>query len=81
MGNFIYWILVGLIAGWLAGKVMKGGGYGVVMDIVLGILGALVGGWVFGLLGFHTNGPIASIIVAFVGAVILVWIARKLKKA
>jgi len=48
--GFIYWIVVGLIAGWLAGKVMKGGGYGVVMDIVLGILGGVVGGFVFGLL-------------------------------
>lgn len=81
MSGFVYWIIVGLIAGWLAGKVMKGGGYGVLMDIVLGILGALVGGWVFGLLGLHAGGLIGSIIVAFVGAVILVWIARKLKKA
>ena len=81
MGGFIYWILVGLIAGWLAGKVMKGGGYGVAADIVLGILGGFVGGWVFGLLGLHTGGFIGSIVVAFVGAVILVWITRKVKKA
>jgi uncharacterized membrane protein YeaQ/YmgE (transglycosylase-associated protein family) len=77
--GFLYWIIVGLIAGWLAGKVMKGGGYGVLVDIILGILGALVGGWVFGLLGFHAGGLIGTIIVAFVGAVILVWIVRKLK--
>ncbi|HEX4544463.1 MAG TPA: GlsB/YeaQ/YmgE family stress response membrane protein [Candidatus Acidoferrum sp.] len=81
MSGFIYWIVVGLIAGWLAGKVMKGGGYGVVMDIVLGILGALLGGWVFGVLGLHAGGLIGSIIVAFIGAVILVWITRLLKKA
>jgi uncharacterized membrane protein YeaQ/YmgE (transglycosylase-associated protein family) len=81
MSGLIYWIVVGLIAGWLAGKVMKGGGYGVLVDIILGILGAIVGGWVFGLLGFQAGGLIASIIVAFVGAVILVWIVRKLKKA
>ena len=73
--------MVGLIAGWLAGQVMKGGGYGVVVDIVLGILGGIVGGWVFGVLGFHAGGAIAQIIVAFVGAVVLVWGARKLKKA
>lgn len=79
--GFLYWIIVGLIAGWLAGKVMKGGGYGVLVDIVLGILGGVVGGWVFGLLGLHAGGLIGSIIVAFVGAVILVWIVRKLKKA
>ena len=78
----LYWLIVGLIAGWLAGKVMKGGGYGVLMDIVLGVVGAMVGGWVFGLLGiFAGGGIIGSIIVAFVGAVILVWISRQLKKA
>jgi uncharacterized membrane protein YeaQ/YmgE (transglycosylase-associated protein family) len=81
VGGLIYWILVGLIAGWLAGQVMKGGGYGVVVDIVLGILGGIVGGFVFGLLGLHAGGTIGQIIVAFFGAVILVWIARKLKKA
>ena len=79
--EFLYWIIVGLIAGWLAGKVMKGGGYGILVDIILGILGGVVGGWVFGLLGLHAGGLIGSIIVAFVGAVILVWIVRKLKKA
>lgn len=81
MSGFVYWIVVGLIAGWLAGRVMKGGGYGVLVDIILGILGAIVGGWVFGLLGLHAGGLIGSIIVAFVGAVILVWITRLLKKA
>ena len=81
MGLF-YWIVVGLIAGWLAGKVMRGGGYGVVIDIVLGILGGIVGGWVFGMLGLWRGGGIlGSIIVAFVGAVILVWITRRVKKA
>jgi len=81
VGGLIYWIVVGLIAGWLAGKVMKGGGYGVVVDIVLGILGGVVGVWVFGLLGLHAGGTLGQIVVAFVGAVILVWIVRKLKKA
>ena len=49
MGNFIWWICVGLIAGWATGKLMKGSGYGVVMDIVLGICGAIFGGWVLGM--------------------------------
>jgi uncharacterized membrane protein YeaQ/YmgE (transglycosylase-associated protein family) len=80
--NMIYWIVVGLIAGWLAGQVMKGGGYGVLVDIILGILGGILGGWVFGMLGIWPGGGmIGSIIVAFVGAVILVWITRLLKKA
>src|ERR1700694_2944000 len=79
--GLIYWIVVGLIAGWLAGKVMKGGGYGVLVDIILGILGGIIGGWVFGMLGIWPGGGmIGYIIVAFVGAVILVWITRLLKK-
>jgi uncharacterized membrane protein YeaQ/YmgE (transglycosylase-associated protein family) len=80
--GILSWIIVGLIAGWLAGQVMKGGGYGVLVDIILGILGGIVGGWVFGLLGIWSGGRIiGSIIVAFVGAVILVGITRLLKKA
>ena len=76
--NFLAWIVVGLIAGWLAGQVMKGGGYGVAVDIILGILG----GWIFGLLGIGAGGGmIGSIIVAFVGAVILVGITRLIKRA
>jgi uncharacterized membrane protein YeaQ/YmgE (transglycosylase-associated protein family) len=49
--NLLYWIVVGLIAGWLAGVVMKGGGYGMLADIILGILGAVLGGWIFSMLG------------------------------
>jgi uncharacterized membrane protein YeaQ/YmgE (transglycosylase-associated protein family) len=80
--GLLYWIIVGLVAGWLAGQVMKGGGYGVLMDIVLGILGGIVGGWVFGLLGIWPGGGvIGSVIVAFVGAIILVSVTRVLKRA
>ena len=78
--GFLTWILVGLIAGWLAGQVMKGGGYGILVDIILGILGGILGGWVFALLGLHAGGLIGSIVVSFVGAVILVWITRLVKK-
>lgn len=77
----IYTVLVGLVAGWLAGQVMKGGGYGVLVDIILGILGGIVGGWLFGLLHIPLNGLIGRIVVSFIGAVILVWITRKIKKA
>ena len=78
--NFLAWIVVGLIAGWLAGQVMKGGGYGVLVDIILGILGGFLGGWIFGLLGIGAgSGMIGSMIVAFVGAVILVGITRLIK--
>jgi len=82
VGGLIWWCVVGLVAGWLAGKVMKGGGFGIVMDIVIGIIGALIGGWIFGMLGvFRGHGLIGSIIVAFIGAVILLWLARLIKKA
>jgi uncharacterized membrane protein YeaQ/YmgE (transglycosylase-associated protein family) len=80
--NFLEWIVVGLIAGWLAGQVMKGGGYGVLVDIILGILGGILGGWIFGLLGiWQGGGIIGSLIVAFIGAVILVGITRLIKRA
>ena len=81
LGNLLWWCIVGLIAGFLAGKVMKGGGFGVAMDIVIGIVGAIIGGWVFGLIGIYAGGLIGSIVVAFVGACILLWLARMIKKA
>ena len=78
----LYAILVGLIAGWLAGQVMKGGGYGILVDILLGLVGGVVGGWLFGALGiFPGGGIIGSIIVAFVGAVILVAITHAIRRA
>jgi uncharacterized membrane protein YeaQ/YmgE (transglycosylase-associated protein family) len=82
LSSLIWWIIVGLIAGWLAGKVMKGGGFGAGMDIVIGMVGAIIGGWVFGLLGiFPGGGLIASIVVAFVGACLLLWLIRVIKRA
>jgi len=79
--GLLYWLVVGLIAGWLAGLVMKGGGYGIVVDIVLGILGGVIGGWIFSMIGIGTGGGfIGGIIVAFIGAVVLVGITRVLKR-
>ena len=79
--SIIAWIVLGLVAGWLAGMVMRGGGYGLVGDIVLGILGALIGGWVWGLLsgqdvtlGFN----LPSLLIAVLGAIILIAISRAL---
>ena len=80
--GFLAWIFVGLIAGWLAGQIMKGGGYGILVDIILGIVGGLLGGWIFGQLGIWPGGGmIGSIVVAFIGAVILVAITRLFKRA
>jgi uncharacterized membrane protein YeaQ/YmgE (transglycosylase-associated protein family) len=79
--EFIWFIIVGLIAGWLAGVVMKGGGYGVVGDIVVGIVGALIGGWLFSTMGVSAGGGLlGSIIVALIGAIILIFLLRLIKR-
>ena len=80
--GFIAWIIVGAIAGWLAGLLVKGGGFGLLGDIVVGILGAFVGGWVIGMLHIHIGfGFIDSILTATLGAVILLVLVRLIKKA
>ena len=78
--GLIWWLVVGLIAGWAAGKIMKGGGYGVIADILLGIVGGFLGGWIAGQLGFARSGMVWSILIAILGAVILIWITRLIKK-
>jgi len=76
----IWFLLIGLIAGWLAGQVMRGGGYGIVGDMIVGVIGAVIGGWLFGLLGIAAGGLIGSIITAFVGAVVLIAILRAIRR-
>jgi uncharacterized membrane protein YeaQ/YmgE (transglycosylase-associated protein family) len=75
-GGFISWIVVGMIAGWMAGLVMSGGGYGIVRDIVLGLIGAVVGGFASGFFVHGEAGFWGSIVIAFLGACILIGIAR-----
>ena len=78
----IWTIVVGIIAGWLAGVVMKGGGYGVIWDLILGIAGAIIGGWLFGYAGASAGGGmVGSIVVATIGAIVLIFISRILKRA
>ena len=76
----LIFLAIGAVAGWLAGVIMKGGGFGIVADIIIGIIGAVVGGFVFGLLGISANGLIGSIITATVGAIVLLFIVRMFKK-
>jgi len=79
--EFVWFILVGLVAGWLAGMLVKGGGFGVIGDIIVGVLGALVGGFLFGFLGFSGGGGLlGSIVVATVGAVVLIFVLRLIKR-
>jgi uncharacterized membrane protein YeaQ/YmgE (transglycosylase-associated protein family) len=75
-GGMIAWLVMGLIAGWLAGVVMKGGGYGIVVDIIIGLVGAVVGGYMFGLLDIGGVGLLGSMVVAFLGACLLIMIMR-----
>jgi len=78
----LWWIIVGLIAGWITGKLMKGSGFGAIMDIVIGIIGAIVGGFIMRALGFAgEGGMIYTIIVAVIGAVVLTLIVRLFKRA
>ena len=79
--SLVWFLLIGLIAGWLAGRVMKGGGYGLVGDMIVGVIGALIGGWLFGRLGISAGGLIGAIITAFVGAVILILLLRVIRRA
>src|SRR5207248_7716860 len=82
MTNLIWFLIIGAIAGWLAGLLMKGRGFGILGDIVVGIVGAVLGGWLFGALGISAGGGLAgSLIVAFIGAVILLFLVRLIKRA
>ncbi len=78
MGGFIVWIIVGAIAGFLASKVLTGKGMGLIWDIVVGILGGFLGGWLAGIAGIAVSNLLMDIVVAFVGAVILLVIFRAL---
>lgn len=79
--NVIFWLLIGAIAGWIAGNIMRGGGFGLLGNIVVGIVGALVGGWVFGLLGIAAGGTLGSLVTAVVGACVLLFIVSLVKRA
>ncbi len=80
--GLIIFLVIGAVAGWLAGTLMKGGGFGLIGNIVVGIIGAVVGGYVFGLLGISMGGDlIGSIITATAGAAILLFIVKLIKKA
>lgn len=79
--NLILFLVVGVVAGWMAGRIMKGGGFGLLGDMVVGVIGAFVGGWVFGLLGIATGGILGLLITALVGALVLLFVIRLVKRA
>ena len=79
--DILMMLLIGAVAGWLAGQFMKGKGYGIIGNMVIGIIGAVVGGMLFGLLGISAGGLIGTLITATVGAVVLIFVVRLIKKA
>jgi uncharacterized membrane protein YeaQ/YmgE (transglycosylase-associated protein family) len=76
----IWHLILGGVAGFLAGKVMSGNGYGIFVDVILGIVGGWFGGWLGEKLGIHLGGSFGYLVTAFVGAVILVWAGRMIRK-
>lgn len=80
--SLLWFLIVGVVAGWLAGKLVKGGGFGLVGDLVVGVIGALIGGFLFNTLGVSAGGGlIGSIVVATIGAVVLLFVVRLVKHA
>ena len=78
--GFIWSIIIGIVAGYLAGKIMRGGGFGVIVNLILGIIGGVLGGWVFSLLGISAGGILGSLITSTVGAILLLWIGSLLRR-
>ncbi len=72
----LWFLIIGIIAGWLAGHVIKGGGFGLIGDLIIGVVGSFIGGYLFSLLGISTYGTIGEITMATFGAIILLWVIR-----
>jgi uncharacterized membrane protein YeaQ/YmgE (transglycosylase-associated protein family) len=70
--NSLWFLLIGVVAGWLASQIMKGGGSGLVTDLIMGVIGSILGGFLFGLLGLSADGAIGSLVTATVGAIVLI---------
>jgi len=79
--HLLWFLIIGIVAGWLAGQLMKGGGFGLIGDLVVGVIGAFLGGWLLGALGIAAGGLIGSLVTATVGAVVLLFLIRLIKKA
>lgn len=79
--ELLWFVIIGVAAGWLAGQIMKGGGFGLVGDLVIGVIGALLGGFLFRMIGIHAYGLLGSLITATIGAIILILLLRLFRRA
>lgn len=78
--NLILFLVVGLVAGWLAGRIMKGAGFGLVGDLIVGVIGAFIGVWLFGQLGISGGGILGLLVASLVGALLLLFVIRLIKR-
>jgi uncharacterized membrane protein YeaQ/YmgE (transglycosylase-associated protein family) len=79
--QMLWFLLIGLISGWLAGMISRGGGFGIWGDLVTGVIGSFIGGYLFNLMGISAYGIIGSIISSTVGAIVLLWVIRMFRVA
>lgn len=79
--DILWFLLIGIAAGWLAGQIMGGGGYGLLGDLILGVIGAIVGGYLFGMIGIGAGGLLGALVTATVGAIVLIALLRLIRKA
>jgi uncharacterized membrane protein YeaQ/YmgE (transglycosylase-associated protein family) len=78
---YLVWvILIGILAGWIAGQIWKGSGFGVLGDLIVGVIGSLLGSFLFGLIGIGAYGLIGRLVIAVLGAIILLWLIRLIKR-
>jgi uncharacterized membrane protein YeaQ/YmgE (transglycosylase-associated protein family) len=78
--DILWFLLIGLVAGWLAGQLTRGGGFGIVGDLVVGVIGALLGGWLFRTFGLFAFGLLGSLVVATLGAIVFLFALRLIKR-
>lgn len=78
--SFLYFLLIGLLAGWIAGLILKGRGFGVLGDLIIGCIGSLLGGFLFDLLGVHAGGLLGSLVCAILGALAFIYLVRFLRR-
>jgi uncharacterized membrane protein YeaQ/YmgE (transglycosylase-associated protein family) len=78
--SFAMFLLIGLAAGWLAGRIMKSGSSGLVGDMIVGVIGAILGGWLFDVLGISVGGLLGSLVTALIGAIVLLYLLRMMRR-